>query len=303
MIFKKKFISGEEVKKYLGICNADLRYLILEGLLVAHTENFESFTKEDFHEMINGPYAYLTDDWPMAGYDGLYFLLEETQQIKVAATADNIMDLSTQTLETNPSQQPLKGENVFARNGESWFTRFSGLEKHFRDRRGFHFIAHLLNSPNIDIECLDLAQIKAMPVSSSQYPFIEVGHAISQGLKITDTKPIGEHDDKKTKLKNEYYELLSELENAKKYNDPGRIERCEKEIETFKKSLRPSYEPDNLREKSRVNVTSQIKESIKWIERENPGLAKHLNEYIKTGNSCSYRPPPDSAIVWNVRFE
>ena len=84
MIFKKEFISGEEVKKNLGIATADLRYLILKGLLVAHTENFEPFTKEDFLEMVSGPYAYLTSDWPEAGYDGFYFLVEEVQKIGVA---------------------------------------------------------------------------------------------------------------------------------------------------------------------------------------------------------------------------
>lgn len=76
----KRWMSGEELKKRLSITDADLMDYIITGDLQAYSENLEPFTKDEFREMTRGPFAYLSPEWPMAGFDGLRFKIIEASE-------------------------------------------------------------------------------------------------------------------------------------------------------------------------------------------------------------------------------
>lgn len=57
-------------------------------------------------------------------------------------------------------------------------------------------------------------------------------------------------------------------------------------------------EPLQSNEKTRVNVTRAIKTAIKKLTRAHRTLGVYLTATIKTGTTCSYRPPDSPSITW-----
>jgi len=49
-----------------------------------------------------------------------------------------------------------------------------------------------------------------------------------------------------------------------------------------------------------VSVTRTIRDAIRRLEALDPRLGRFLDESIRTGRFCSYRPTLDRDVVWQV---
>jgi hypothetical protein len=102
-------------------------------------------------------------------------------------------------------------------------------------------------------------------------------------------------------------ELREELEEAHSFNDLGRADKAQQEIDFISAELthglglgsRPRNAPSSA-ERARVNVVKGIKIALTKIAEHSPLLKHYLTTTIKTGLFCSYTPHPFKPISWNL---
>jgi non-specific serine/threonine protein kinase len=100
-------------------------------------------------------------------------------------------------------------------------------------------------------------------------------------------------------------ELHEELEEAGRFNDPGRVTRAREEIEAITNQLaaavglggRDRFAASDA-ERARLAVTKRIKAALAKIREAHPALAHHLTAAITTGYSCCYTPTVDAPTSW-----
>jgi hypothetical protein len=102
-------------------------------------------------------------------------------------------------------------------------------------------------------------------------------------------------------------ELHEDLEEAKSFNDIGKVSQIEEEIDFLESELcrgvglsgRARKWPCET-ERSRVNVTNAVRSIIAKLRKQNPELARYLSNTIKTGRFCSFEPDPLVPVNWIV---
>jgi Rad3-related DNA helicase len=52
-------------------------------------------------------------------------------------------------------------------------------------------------------------------------------------------------------------------------------------------------------ERARKTVTARIRDTLRKLDTEHPGLAAHLRASVSTGTTCAYRPP--TPVHWDLR--
>jgi hypothetical protein len=104
---------------------------------------------------------------------------------------------------------------------------------------------------------------------------------------------------------NRLAELRAELDEAQTFNDQGRIERVQSEIDSLFQILTQTVGLEgraskirSVAEQTRINVTRTIKAAIRKIREHHPALGQHLATTIKTGVYCSYTPDTRLPIKW-----
>ena len=102
-------------------------------------------------------------------------------------------------------------------------------------------------------------------------------------------------------------ELRSELESARRDNDPGRAESAQHELQMISDALasalgRGGRARKNLShaERARSLVTKHLRSAIDLIRRDDPPLAAHLDRSIQTGTHCGYLPESRDKIEWQI---
>src|SRR4029453_13133310 len=90
-------------------------------------------------------------------------------------------------------------------------------------------------------------------------------------------------------------ELHEELEEARGFNDLGRIEPLEAEIDFITQELARAIsfggrhrKVGSTSERARINVSRAIAAAVKRITDEHPALGEHLAATVHTGTFCSY---------------
>jgi hypothetical protein len=189
--------------------------------------------------------------------------------------------------------------NALLREGDFWKVVFQGTEVRVRDLTGMRQIAHLLRHPREEISVLDLLD------ASGRRAADEAGN----GPAARVMRDAGEILDQRarTEYRNEIASLESELEEARSFNDFERARSLETEIETITGELsralglggRPRRAGAPI-ERARVSVTRTIRDAIRRLEALDPRLGRFLDDSIRTGRFCSYRPALDRDLVWQV---
>jgi hypothetical protein len=102
-------------------------------------------------------------------------------------------------------------------------------------------------------------------------------------------------------------ELREELEEAHSFNDLGRADKAQREMDFISAELTRglglggrSRSASSSAERARVNVAKGIKTALAKIAEHSPLLEHYLGTSIKTGLFCSYTPPPFSPISWEL---
>lgn len=177
-------------------------------------------------------------------------------------------DLTIPKLQKNSS-------GIFIKEQEIWRIEFENEEITMLDIKGYHDIARLLSSPETGVHCTEL-----MGTTPSM-----------------DEKDFTMDEKARKSYQKHIHELEKELAEAEEFNDLGKKQMLQKELDQFisqlSKDLGLGKRPRKLKsaaEKARAAVTLRIRNAIKKINDQHPSLGKHLGNSIRTGIFCRYSP-------------
>ncbi|MBL8695570.1 MAG: hypothetical protein JNJ88_15870 [Planctomycetes bacterium] len=183
--------------------------------------------------------------------------------------------------ELRPAELPAAG-NVFRCEGNLWTLEFDGRGARLLGVKGFHDLSRLLASPRKPVHCLELAGAPA-----------ESGSAA-----VLDAEA-------KRTIRNRIEELSEELEEARSLGSAAREERAQEELERLTEALAGalglggrSRKLGDAGERARTAVTWRIRSAVRRIAAAHPRLGQHLENSIRTGLLCEYRP--EQPIAWEV---
>jgi predicted ATPase len=203
--------------------------------------------------------------------------------------------------------------STFRQEGEYWTLTFQGITCRVKDTRGLQYIAQLLRYPHHEFHVLALV--------SGDVSLAAIDRPSHQMFKRVDTAnepesvygggftDVGDMLDPQAKAayKQRLQGLQAELEEARGFNDPGRAEKIQEEIDFLTQELvhavglgGRSRKAASPAERARVNVTRAIKTAIRKITESHPALGQHLAHTIKTGTFCAYTPDPHLSLSWQL---
>jgi hypothetical protein len=197
---------------------------------------------------------------------------------------------------------PLDG--VLRRAGDEWTVAFAGVSFRLKDAKGLRHLATLLRHPGEELHALLLAS--AAPEGSCTPGARERADV---GLRTGDPGDAGEMLDAEARgaYRARLTELRDERDEAARFNDPGRVERAEREIEMLTRELARavglggrSRRVGAAAERARLNVTRAIAAVVRKVRAEHPALGEHLAATVRTGTFCSYTPDGRSPVRCQV---
>gem|GEM_PF-1737434 len=173
---------------------------------------------------------------------------------------------------------------TLARTGDVWTVRFAGRETQLRHVKGLADLAALLARPGEELHCLQLA---------------------GGGADDGDAGPLLD-----ARARAEYQArvraLQAEIDEAHERGDPGGAERAEAELDALVRQLSAAFglggrarRAGAAAERARSAVAWRIRAALKRIATAHPELGRHLENAVRTGTWCCYRPETD--VSWDVR--
>ena len=208
--------------------------------------------------------------------------------------------VTEQTSLTEPAASTL-----FRQEGEYWTLAFAGHVCRVKGTRGMQYLAHLLRAPHQEFFAVALA---AGNPAGSESAADSVGQGLASELSVqAGLSDAGEVLDARAQAayKQRIAELQADLAEAQAFNDPGRIEKLQAELEFLTQELAQavglggrSRKAASSTERARVNVTRAIRAAITRIATNHPALGQYLEQTIKTGTACSYTPAPAQELPW-----
>ena len=181
-----------------------------------------------------------------------------------------------------PPREPARS-GALVRRGELWTLRFAGKTAQLAHRKGLDDLAALLSRPEQDVHCLEL---------------IGGGDVGGDAGPALDARARGEYQAR-------IRELQSESDEAREANDPGRAERAEAELDALVQQLSEAFGLGGRRratgsaaERARSAVAWRIRSALKQVAAAHPELGRHLENAVRTGAWCSYRP--EAPVAWEV---
>ena len=101
-------------------------------------------------------------------------------------------------------------------------------------------------------------------------------------------------------------ELQTEIDEASAAGDERRAERAESELDALVQQLSSAFgvggrarRAGSAAERARSAVTWRIRAAVKRIAEVHPELGRHLENAVRTGTWCCYRP--DTDVSWEVQ--
>ena len=195
-------------------------------------------------------------------------------------------------------------ESVFLRQGDFWIIHYQRTVAFLKAARGLHDLALLLRNPGREFHVCELAgEVIGRPLVVEK-----AGHANRawQGGLLSDAGPIL---DAQARAEYKHYldDLRRDLEEAERFNDPTRAEKARDEMDALAGQLAAAVglggrirRSGSAAERARSAVTKRIKSSIKRIGQAIPSLGSHLATRVRTGYFCSYNPPPERPVEWEL---
>ncbi|MCO5316893.1 MAG: hypothetical protein M9942_00490 [Microthrixaceae bacterium] len=200
------------------------------------------------------------------------------------------------------------GEGCFRLEGGSRTVSFAGRSCVLRDLKGYRYLARMLTEPGREFHVLDLVAVEqgTLPTGSSEFVGpVEPG--IAEGLR-PGAPGLEVIDDRARKAyRNRLREVEQELADALECNDPARAELAERDRDYLVAELARAVGLGGRKrslgsdaERARSAVTRTLRYAVSQLGRSNPDLASHLDNALRTGTYCSYRPDRTSAVSWSV---
>ncbi len=200
-----------------------------------------------------------------------------------AATSSNVPDPAL----------GLQDASVFQRDGDAWLLSFQGVRCQLKHTRGLSYLAQLLAHPHQEFHALDLVACRTPE------------HEDTTGNKAGCTE-VPLTPQARVAYKQHLQELREELDEAREFNDLGRVEKLEEAIEQLVRELTHvvgggrQFRVGSAAERARVSVAMALKVVMNKIAHYHPPLNHHLICTIKTGTYCAYTPDPRVPVAWQM---
>jgi len=163
------------------------------------------------------------------------------------------------------------------REGDVWRVEFRGRSALIKQSKGAQILYELMTHPGRQFHVLDLCGSDATTSQGDLGPELD--------------------EQARAAYRRQLVELESELVEAEKMCDVGRAEKAREEMEFLTRELsrafglggraRPTGE---AAERARVNVQRRLRDVVKRIRPHLPDAGQFLENALKTGTYCSYRP-------------
>lgn len=205
------------------------------------------------------------------------------------------------------SRLPSPALNVFRKEGDYWTIAYQGTSFRLRHLRGLDYVARLLRHPGVEFLALDLLTPAHEPVTLLGTP-----QQVAGGNPSTPHSHLDEPEElldahTRATYRRRLEELREELAEAQAFNDLGRRDKVQQEMDFLSAELARALglrgKPRTVStaaERARVNVAKGVKIALAKIAEQCPPLEHHLATAIKTGLFCSYAPPPFDPIAWEL---
>jgi tetratricopeptide (TPR) repeat protein len=184
---------------------------------------------------------------------------------------------------------------IFRRDGDYWTLDWGGRTVRIRHLKGLDAIRVLLACPNQAAHVSELARI--MDGSGAE-------EDVRAAACSADAGPLLDPEAKKN-YRIRLNELRDELDEARSFNDIGRVDRISSEIEFLEGEMARAVglggrdrRAGSISERRRVRVTNAVRSAIEQIGKNHRELAEHLKIAVRTGTLCTYRPDPASTPKW-----
>lgn len=193
--------------------------------------------------------------------------------------------------------------NTFRHEGEYWTVTFAEKTCRIRHTLGMRYLAQLLSRPHEEIHVLTLVAEESHLTTPLAFgkPSAEV-----MQLGFTDAGDVLDPQ-ARAAYRQQLRLLQEELAQAQTFNDSGRLEKLQEEIEFLTQELSQAVglggrarKAASVAERARVNVTKRIKIALRKLSEQHPTLGEHLTRTVRTGVFCIYRPLPQQFLTWEI---
>lgn len=223
----------------------------------------------------------------VAGYLGR----TETAAAHAARAREHYEAQGTPALLRRLTRAPRRGTGRarIHQEGTTWHLEWQGRHTNVPDAKGLHDLAILLTRPGQPIPALDLVANRGGP--PREWAGGDLGPVLDDAARAAYRKRLRD--------------LERALEDAETDGDAERAERIREERSVLARELsaslglggRPRIAGDPA-DRARKAITMRIRAAIRAIESQDPALARHLTNAIRTGRLCSYEP--ETPVDWKI---
>ena len=188
---------------------------------------------------------------------------------------------------------------TFARTGECRRIVWGSTEILTPDLKGFRYLHQLLKRAGGEIHVMDLVSTE---LSTTRPHSVEPGltSGFQTGLPLLD-------DQARDAYRRRLAEVEEEIDDADAAHDLGRLALAESDREHLVAELtrafgidgRPRTVGDDV-ERARGSVTRSLRYALRRLRELQPELGEHLDQHVRTGTYCSYRPDPITPVTWEL---
>ncbi len=235
-------------------------------------------------------------DWETARRD-----FEAFGAVRAAAHVQSLLD----DVRPDPVvEAPAEGANdpstiTFARIGDCRRIVWGSVEVLAPELLGFRYLQHLVHRAGEEVHVLDLvaAELGSTGGSASTQGLTS---GFRSGLPILD-------DQARDSYRRRLAEVEEEIDDADAAHDLGRLEQADSDREHLIAELTRAFGLDGRPrtaggdvERARGSVTRTLRYALRRLGDLHPELGEYLDQHIRTGTYCSYRPDPLNPLTWDL---
>ncbi len=186
---------------------------------------------------------------------------------------------------------------IFRPEGQYWTICYEDEVFRLRDSKGLRYLSWLLRHAEQEVLASDLVVI-ANGVQCVVSLGLRTDRANGGAIRGGTLGDAGPHLDSRAmgNYRRRLAELREELEEARLFNDAGRCDRIEHEVQWISRQLAAASHygsaarASSSTERARVNVKNNLTTAMNAIRHFDLDLWRHLFNAVKTGTFCVYAP-------------
>lgn len=217
---------------------------------------------------------------------------------KARQACDALSGSSPTRAATATRATPLRG--VFRRDGDTRYVELDGEAVQIRDLKGMRYLERLLADPEREFHVLDLVAMEegVLPAAAG----------VSEQLEATRSDDLGPRLDRRAveACRQRLAEIDDDIEEARLMGDPERAALAKADRDYLVQELSGAFGLGGrarpvgaTAERARTSVSRSLRYALRRIEHHHPLAGAHLQQAVRTGTYCSYRPDPAVAVEWH----